>query len=396
MKYLEDKRVRSFIFAGAILVAFAFVFIKYDNLMEFAGKAIDVFRPVMIGFFIAFALRKPLGMINRLYSARYEKYYNRKLERIKRNNHGVLPAQLPRKSRIAFKLALLSVYICCLLVIGLLVLIIVPQLVESISGFIENFDFYYTNIEEKMQTYYSKQNPAVIDWIETLDIENKIYGLVEYVPNILQKTFGVTASFFGGTVDVVLGVVLSAYILAEKEHIKDQGRRLGRRFCSPKIYNCLTKTMALVSDKFTDFISGQLTEAFILGMLCFIGMKIFGFDYAVLISTIIGVTNMIPIFGPIIGTIPCAFILLLTNPKDAIWFVVFIIVLQQIESNLIYPKVVGSSMGLPALWVSVAVIVGGGFKGVIGMIVAIPLMSVLYTILKEKTEETGDGGEDNG
>ena len=123
-------------------------------------------------------------------------------------------------------------------------------------------------------------------------------------------------------------------------------------------------------------------DACILGLLCFIGMSIFHFQYPVLISVIIGLTNMIPIVGPIVGTVPCALILLLVEPKQAIWFVVFVIVIQQIDSNLIYPRVVGGSVGLPAMWVLFAVIVGGGLFGVLGMVLGVPVMSLIYVILR--------------
>ena len=131
-------------------------------------------------------------------------------------------------------------------------------------------------------------------------------------------------------------------------------------------------------------------DACILGLLCFIGMSIFHFQYPVLISVIIGLTNMIPIVGPIVGTVPCALILLLVEPKQAIWFVVFVIVIQQIDSNLIYPRVVGGSVGLPAMWVLFAVIVGGGLFGVLGMVLGVPVMSLIYVILREKTLPEGE------
>ncbi len=388
MKYLEDKRVRSFIVAGLILLTFAFLFIKYDGLMLAVNKVINVIRPVIIGCFIAFAFQKPLNFISSKYENKYDKIYQRKLQRLKKKNNGVLPSQLPKRSTLPSKLSILTLYILALLFLTVLVVIIVPQLANSIKMFSDNFDEYYRNVEDLIQKYYKNEDSTLIQWIEDLNIPDKIYGLAEYLPDVLMKTFGITASLLGTIVDLFLGIVLSVYILAERSHLKSQGQRLGKRFCKPEKYEKISKYLHLIAEKFSSFISGQLTEAFILGILCFIGMSIFGFEYAVLISTIIGLTNLIPIVGPIIGTIPCAFILLLVNPTDAVWFIVFIIILQQLESNIIYPRVVGSSMGLPALWVSVAVIIGGGLQGIFGMVVAIPLMSFIYTVLKEKTEET--------
>ena len=391
MKYLEDKRTRSFLIVGVILVAFAFLFIKYDGFMHAMDKLLNVIRPIVIGGFIAFALKNPLNLIYRYNQKRYDKIYNRKLERLKKKNHGVLPAELPPKSKLPLKISIAMVYFLVVLFIVLLVIIIVPQLAESIRIFSDNFEGYYNNIEHLVTKYYNNdQNRTIVKWIGDLNLLDKLYSFAEYIPDLLMKTFGFTADILRTFIDIFLGVILSVYIIAEKSHLINQGERIIKRFCKPKRSKVIFGYIDLVSEKFSNFISGQLTEAFILGMFCFIGMKIFGFDYAILISTIIGITNLVPIVGPIIGTIPGAFILLLAKPTDAIWFVVFVIILQQIESNFIYPRVVGESMGLPALWVSVAVIIGGGFQGILGMIIAIPLMSVIYTVLKQKVDETPD------
>jgi len=387
VKYLEDKRSRNTLIVGIILVVVIFLFIRYDGFVLAMNKFFSVLRPVLIGGVIAFALKKPLEKIHQIYEKRYDVIYNNKLEKLKKKNNGVLPAVLPEKSNMPFRFAVMTVYLAVILFAALLVIIIVPQLIDSTSKFSENFDGYYVNVEKLIKKYYNDQNLPFAKWIQDLDIIKKIYGLSEYVPDILMKTFGVTAGFFRVLIDVILGIILSVYIISENDHLKIQGKKLGKRFLKKDKYDIAGKYLNLISDKFSSFIGGQLTEAIILGILCYIGMKIFGFDYAVLISTIIGLTNLVPIVGPIIGTVPGVFILLMADPSAALWFVIFIVILQQIESNLIYPKVVGGSMGLPALWVSVAVIVGGGLMGVLGMIIAIPLMSVVYTVLKEKVDE---------
>ena len=137
----------------------------------------------------------------------------------------------------------------------------------------------------------------------------------------------------------------------------------------------------MANARFSGFVSGQLTEAVILGVLCFLGMSLFGMEYALLISVIIGLTNIIPIFGPIIGTVPGALILLMVEPMKAVWFVVFIVVLQQIESNLIYPKVVGGSIGLPGIWVMFSVLIGGSLFGLPGVLLGVPTFAVIYTLI---------------
>ncbi len=214
----------------------------------------------------------------------------------------------------------------------------------------------------------------------------QITKLAEYIPDIVKKTFSVTANIVDGTVDFVIGMVLSVYIISDKANLKRQTDRLLKKILRENIYKKTVYYLHAGKVSFSNFISGQLTEAFILGFLCFIGMNIFRFEYSLMISVIIGITNIIPIAGPILGTIPCAFILLLADPMEAVWFVIFIIVLQQIESNLIYPKVVGNSVGLPPMWVLIAVTVGGGLYGIIGMIIGIPLMSVIYGMVHEQDD----------
>jgi predicted PurR-regulated permease PerM len=140
-----------------------------------------------------------------------------------------------------------------------------------------------------------------------------------------------------------------------------------------------------MNKSFENFIRGQIVEAFIIGSICFVGMQIFGFQYALLISVIIGITNMIPMFGPYIGGIPSFLILVMVDPVKAIWFIVFLIVLQQVEGNIIYPRVVGTSMGLSGFWVLIAVIVGNNLFGILGIIIGIPIFSTIYTIVRELT-----------
>ena len=146
----------------------------------------------------------------------------------------------------------------------------------------------------------------------------------------------------------------------------------------------ISSTLSLISQTFSNYIAGQIIEAFVLGTLSFIGMTIFGFEYPLLISVFLGVTSLIPVIGPYIGTIPSAFILLLISPLKAFWFIIFVIGLQQIESNIFYPRVVGTKVGLPAIWVLVAVLVGGGLFGIIGILIAVPTMSVIYDLSRKR------------
>ena len=199
--------------------------------------------------------------------------------------------------------------------------------------------------------------------------------------------FNTTASVAGSIVTAVMNFVIafafSIYILAQKETLKRQSMKVLTAVMKPEKLDKLLNLLRLANKTFTNFITGQLTEAVIIGVLCFIGMTIFRMPYAPAISVLVGFTALIPVFGAFIGTAVGAFLILLVKPIQAVWFVIFIIVLQQFEGNLIYPKVVGKSVGLPGIWVLVAVTVGGNAMGVMGMLISVPLCSVLYAVSRE-------------
>ena len=180
----------------------------------------------------------------------------------------------------------------------------------------------------------------------------------------------------------MLALAFSIYVLAQKETLKRQSKKVLAKLMKPEKMQKLLDMLDLINRTFTNFITGQLTEAVIIGVLCFIGMSIFRMPYAPAISVLVGFTALIPVFGAFIGTAIGAFLILLVKPIQAVWFVVFIIVLQQFEGNLINPKVVGKSVGLPGIWVLVAVTIGGNAMGVVGMLISVPLCSVLYVVAR--------------
>jgi len=350
--------------SGIVLIVAAFIILRYEGFFAVIGFIMNVLRPVIMGIIIAFVINRPLYRIDML----YKKFYTKR---------GWRTSEKPVKT------AVLTVYILTLLILGGIIGIVFPQLINNITSLINNFDDYYNNFEVLIKTV---SDYLQVEWLKKLDIMGQITKLAEYIPDIVKKTFSVTANIVDGTVDFVIGMVLSVYIISDKANLKRQTDRLLKKILKENIYKKTVYYLHAGKVSFSNFISGQLTEAFILGFLCFIGMNIFRFEYSLMISVIIGITNIIPIAGPILGTIPCAFILLLADPMEAVWFVIFIIVLQQIESNLIYPKVVGNSVGLPPMWVLIAVTVGGGLYGIIGMVVGIPLMSVIYGMVHEQDD----------
>lgn len=365
-----DKKTRRRIwFAVAGLILFAFLLWNYKITFEIISKLFAVIRPIIIGGAIAFILNKPMNRIYKIYDWIGEKFHGKK-------------KKYEPKENILSVLSLVSVYIMFFAIIAIIILVIIPQLKDSIKFFADSFETYYANFVNfvnRLDLSFLKDPKFITKANEALT------KISEQLPEILMKTFNATSGVINGVVDFVVGFVFSVYVLADKKRLKRQASKVFGSVMSDNVYSNTLKFYRLASDTFGGFINGQLTEAVILGVLCFIGMKIFGFEYAVLISVIIGITNIIPIFGPIIGTVPGALILLFVNPMHAVWFVVFIIVLQQLESNLIYPRVVGNSVGLPPLWTLIAITIGGGLFGLLGMLLSVPFMSIIYTTVREIT-----------
>lgn len=358
---MNKEIFKTVVASGIVLLICAFIILRYEGFFYVINLLVRTLRPVISGLAAAFIINRPLGKIDSFYKGFYLK-------------RGRAVSEKP------LKISVFSIYIIVLLLLGGIIGIIVPQLINNVNVLIDNFDDYYKNFE---RIYNNVSQYMQVEWLKNFDIMGQINSLADYIPDIIVRTFGVTADILDCIIDFIVGMVLSVYIVSDKVHLKQQSRLILKKFFKKNIYDKIIHYSGIASEAFSNFISGQLTESLIMGVLCFAGMTVFQFEYSLLISVIIGITNIIPIAGPILGTIPCAFILLLIEPRQALWFVVFIIILQQIESNFIYPKVVGTSVGLPAMWVLIAVITGGGLYGVAGMIIFIPLTSMIYNILRE-------------
>ena len=214
---------------------------------------------------------------------------------------------------------------------------------------------------------------------------------------MLSSTVSVASSVIGGVVNFILAFTFSIYVVHQKERLGSQAKRLLYAYLPEARSDRIIEILSLSHKTFSNFITGQFTEAIILGALCFVGMSIFRFPYALMISVLVGFTALIPIVGAFIGTIVGALLIVTVSPIQALWFILFILVLQQIEGNLIYPRVVGTSVGLPGIWVLVAVTAGGSLYGIVGMLFSVPVSSVLYCLLREtvrrRVKERGIGRE---
>lgn len=377
----EEKKVRKWdfvnkqwaatiIFSGIVLLLVAFLFIKHEIFTGLLSYVFNVLRPITIGLIIAFVLYRPTCQFDKLF------------QRAKR--------KFPRFPTNA--LAVFCSYFVMLALLAIIIWIIVPQFITSIRDFGDNIMIYYNNI---MKFLNSDRGEQILKFLEDNDINpamlrTKLMSLTTYIPDAVGTLSTWASGLIGGVIDFFIGLIFSVYVLAGRNKLREQGKVIFRHFLPKKHYNRLSHYGRLTFSTFSNFISGQLSDAFILGVLIFCVMSIGGLEYPMMIAVIIGITNMIPYVGPWMGTIPCALILLMVKPSHAIAFVIIVIIAQQIDSNLIYPRVVGTSVGLPAIWVLFAITVGGGLFGVFGMIVGVPVMSIIYTVIREKTAGTSE------
>lgn len=373
---MDKKFLKTYFFCVIGTLLLAVLLWNSEDVTDAVGFVLHAFRPVIVGAVFAFLLNRPFEGLRKLYRWSF-------------------PRLKPKTRDI---LSVATLYLLLLGLAAAILGVILPQLYTSINLFLSNLEGYYQNITRLTETALSFGGH---NWWEELQIEQKLQELIGSLPDLLQKAVsgitGMIADVIGTITDCAVGLVISVYGLSQKETLLKQAKRVLKAFAGARYYSRITELFSLFFRTFSNFFSGQLTEVMILGVLCFIGMKLFRFEYALLISVIIALSNLIPIVGPIIGTIPCALILFLIEPSQAVWFIVFIIVLQQLEANLIYPKVVGGSVGLPAVWVLISVVVGGSLFGLMGMLFAIPTVSVAYQLIKQyvtgktKPEPPSDG-----
>lgn len=276
-----------------------------------------------------------------------------------------------------------------LLAIYLLIKMIVPQLIDCAGLLFQEvpnaINELIVMIEENQDlAEYLPEIPELQNLNTQISkiIQTLIYGIEDVVVFVTDTL----TSVFSMAVNLLLGLIVSIYLLSGKERLKNQGLRILNAYVPEKWMEKVLHVLAVFHDCFHRYIVGQCIEALILGALCTIGMKILGFPYEAMIGTLIGFTALVPVAGAYIGGAIGAFMILTVSPVESVLFIVFLVILQQIEGNVIYPKVVGSSIGLPGLWVLVAITIGGNLMGILGMFLSVPIMAAAYRLLKEQVE----------
>ena len=347
----------------AILLFMALV--NLDRVLGMLQRLVGLGMPFICGFILAFLLNIPYRFFSRVY--------------------GRLAEGRGGKARGLIKgLALATTYLAVLMGVALLSWFVLPQLGRSVNQLVREIPGYIISLQQ-----------MTIQLVEWIGVDNLFGSQMEStwlqllqkageaMSNVLPQLLNMTARVTTGVYNWVIGVIVSIYLLSGKERLLSQARHTLKALAPKGAIDPVMEVSSRANRIFTDFITGQLLDAAIVGSICFLGMTVLRMPYALLISVIVAVTNIIPMFGPYIGTIPSAFILLMSEPVKALWFVVFMVVLQQIDGNLILPRIVGGSIGLPGIWVLFAIIVGGGMFGLAGMVIGVPTFAVIYSLIKD-------------
>lgn len=366
------KNIDSELKKGLILITFGislYMLLEHIGFIFLIGKSIlTIFSPFLLGIVIAFVLNVPMNLIEK----RLEK--NKKLT--------------IKNKKIKRGISLIISVLMVILILFFVIALIIPDLGKTISSFVNQLPTMISDIEEKIKEV-AVDHPNIGEWTAKIDLNPEGIKMQleawmkEFGSGILTTSLNLVVSFISGVTNLLIATIFAFYILAEKEKLASQFKIVLNAFIKEKHVRRFFEIMELANKTFSKFISGQCLDACVLGVLCFLGMTIFRFPYALSISVLVAFTALIPVFGAFIAMVIGALLISMTSFTNAFWFVVFFLCLQQIEGNLVYPRVVGNSVGLPAIWTMMAVTIGGSCFGIPGMLVSVPLSSILYALVRD-------------
>lgn len=369
--HIEKKTVRNLFFVAVGAIAFYWILNETEQARTLWSTFTGIISPFVLGAAIAFIINVPMRAIERHLT-------------------GIKQEGLRRT------LSILLTLLAFVLIIAGVILLLIPQISETIQSLLPKLAAFFQRIEAYIVAFL-QDNPDLLQWVsdntelKSLDwaslIQKAVSMLKDSVSVIASGAFSAVGGVTSALVDALIGLVFSLYCLARKEILARQGRKILYAFLPERLSDEVIRVMRLTNSTFSNFISGQCLEAVILGGLFAITMAILKLPYIPLVSVLIAVTALVPIVGAFVGCFLGTFFILVNDPFQALIFVAMFLVLQQIEGNLIYPKVVGTSIGLPGMWVLVAVTIGGDLMGIAGMLIMIPISSVLYTLLREFTNK---------
>lgn len=370
---MSTKNLKHAVLLITYTVLLLFIFINFSTVWNILLMVLSVLMPFVIGFLVAFLVNLPYV------------YFSEKVF-VGMSNRGKFLRQLRKP------LALVLAYLIIFGIIAFLIGILVPELIDSVDKLIKNFSSYFDSfriwLTDFMNRWFNiqlKQDSDIFVFLNDIvrritgdEISKLASGLsTSLVPSVFDVTKNVTTTI----INLFIGVFVSCYFMGCKKKLLYQSKKFIVAYFPEKIASKLFEIGDLSSKIFGKFVYGKIIDSLIIGILCFIGMSILGFDYSVLTSVIVAITNLVPIFGPIVGAVVTIFIMLVINPIEAIWFSIFLLILQQIDGNFIGPKILGNSIGISGFWIMASVIVGSGLFGFWGMLLAVPAFSTFYVLL---------------
>ena len=361
------KKIRGLIIFAAIIIA---CFWKYDVVISVLAFIFHVIFPFVLGGAIAFVLNVPMNFIQR-HLFPEDKIEKRKVIK-----------------KLARPLSMLIVLFCVIGIIVLVMFVLIPQLGNTFANLGNSIQAFIPKIQKWADTLFH-DNKEIMNWVNHLEFDwNKIMNAgINFLKNgagsVLDSTIMAAKSIVSGIATFFIAFVFAIYILLQKEKLSIQAKKVLFAFVRKGRAEATLEVLSLTYNTFSSFLTGQCVEAIILGCMFVITMSILRLPYALLVGIVIVFTALIPIFGAFIGCVVGAFLIFMVDPIKALIFIVLFLILQQIEGNLIYPHVVGSSVGLPSIWVLAAVSIGGSLMGVVGMLIFIPIVSVVYALFRE-------------
>lgn len=373
----EVKRIRGLILFTALV---CLALIKVDLLWQAVVFCFQIIKPFLLGAAIAFVINIPMNFFEKKI---FEKRILGKKE-IKGKTRKIV-------TKVKRPISMILAYVAVVLVIVLVIITVIPQLVETVKVLTKEIPVFLEELIDYLEVVLAT-NPNLasrlhsiqvseIDWQKAMQ---EIFGFLQNgMSNMLSSTFLVASSIASGAVNFFVSLVFSFYVLVQKEKLANQAERLIKAYTKPHVYEWCLKVAGLLYKNFSHFITGQCTEAVILGTMFTVVMAVFKFPFAIMVGVLIAFTALIPVIGAFIGCFIGVFLILVDSPTKVVGFLILFFVLQQLEGNLIYPQVVGNSVGLPSIWVLVAVTIGGSLMGVVGMLIFIPLLSTVYILIRE-------------
>ena len=364
-RLIMDTNFKRFIRYLLCITAMVLIVTHFDSILLWTENIWAIVFPLFLGCFMAY-------VINIIMKA---------LE-----DHWFPDSQKPSVNRMKRGICLFISIFLIFAVLFLIMRIVLPELIEAFSVIGKTIPIYF----EKMQSWIvenGKMFPSIVKEVERMEVDwqdmfKKLAGFATSgVSSMLNSAVSILSRAVGSIVNIAIALIFAIYILINKEKLAGQLKAMEKAYLKPSFSKTINHILNTADSCFKSFITGQCVEAVILGILCTVGMFVFRFPYAPMVGTFIGATALIPMVGAYIGAIVGGFMIFTVSPVKALGFLIFIVVLQQIEGNLIYPKVVGSSIGLPGMWVLTAVTVGGGLAGIPGMLFGVTLAATLYRLI---------------